>query len=483
MEQVTPAELAIAVRVLSALSCSAPSVEAVATAKEYRALRKAMAPIVQDAVKRRHGGLAPMEYARKRQLRKEAEARQKRQVAQDEHYVATRQLRAGRLARLGALASAESELAAIADGGGPAKRPRVLDGAVDTVALGLAETHGEAASADADAAAAAAGAAAHLHRARQCYTCKRRFDQLHHFYDLLCPQCSRLNWRKRLQSADLAGRYAVVTGGRVKIGFETALKLLRSGCEVVVTTRFPKDAALRFAAKDDSEAWLTRLQVCGVDFRDMAQINRFCAVLSARLPRLDVLIHNACQTIRRPTSYYSHLVPIENAPPATAEGECSFIYRYMLRESCSQFDSLPLTSLTIPIFAETIGTKIDERYRAHISFDDVEDAFLDTSTSAIKVLVASVVQQLDVFLAVMQVRQVLLCVLSAFICCGLLLLYSAASRALVSRSSASASTSLSLASSSACRHRCWCLRQSLCCLFSPPPPPPCSACAGKNGIR
>jgi hypothetical protein len=29
-----------------------------------------------------------------------------------------------------------------------------------------------------------------------------------------------------------------------------------------------------------------------------------------------------------------------------SEGECSFIYRYILRESCSQFDSLPLTSLT-----------------------------------------------------------------------------------------------------------------------------------------
>ena len=28
--------------------------------------------------------------------------------------------------------------------------------------------------------------------------------------------------------------------------------------------------------------------------------------------------------------------------------ECSFIYRYILRESCSQFDSLPLTSLTTP---------------------------------------------------------------------------------------------------------------------------------------
>jgi hypothetical protein len=33
--------------------------------------------------------------------------------------------------------------------------------------------------------------------------------------------------------------------------------------------------------------------------------------------------------------------------PPTEEGELSFIYRYILRESCSQFDSLPLTYLTI----------------------------------------------------------------------------------------------------------------------------------------
>ena len=33
---------------------------------------------------------------------------------------------------------------------------------------------------------------------------------------------------------------------------------------------------------------------------------------------------------------------------AIDEGEYSFIYRYIPRESCSQFDSLPLTYLTIP---------------------------------------------------------------------------------------------------------------------------------------
>ena len=38
---------------------------------------------------------------------------------------------------------------------------------------------------------------------------------------------------------------------------------------------------------------------------------------------------------------------VANPTAAIAAGEFSFIYRYILRESCSQFDSLPLTSLTI----------------------------------------------------------------------------------------------------------------------------------------
>ena len=69
---------------------------------------------------------------------------------------------------------------------------------------------------------------------------------LHHFYDQLCPGCADLNWRKRTQSARLEGRVALVTGGRVKIGFQVVLKLLRAGARVIVTSRFP--VTLRYAA-------------------------------------------------------------------------------------------------------------------------------------------------------------------------------------------------------------------------------------------
>ena len=62
--------------------------------------------------------------------------------------------------------------------------------------------------------------------AQHCYVCKQSFREAHFFYDRLCPACASLNFEKRTQTADLSGCVALVTGGRVKIGFQTALKLL-----------------------------------------------------------------------------------------------------------------------------------------------------------------------------------------------------------------------------------------------------------------
>ena len=87
---------------------------------------------------------------------------------------------------------------------------------------------------------------------RTCYVCKAEYRRLHFFYDALCPECAELNYAKRFQAVDLHGRVALVTGARVKIGYQAALKLLRSGATVVATTRFPHDAARRYAASRTS---------------------------------------------------------------------------------------------------------------------------------------------------------------------------------------------------------------------------------------
>ena len=130
-----------------------------------------------------------------------------------------------------------------------------------------------------------------LNRAVACYCCKAPFSELHHFYAALCPACASLNFEKRTQTADLRGRGALVTGARVKIGFRVALKLLRAGATVVATSRFPADAAARYAAESDAEEWRDRLRVVGCDFRDLGAVEALCAAVPELLGcGLDVLV-------------------------------------------------------------------------------------------------------------------------------------------------------------------------------------------------
>ena len=150
-----------------------------------------------------------------------------------------------------------------------------------------------------------------LHVPRNCYTCKGEYDQVHFYYDALCPTCAALNWSKREQTADLQGRVALVTGGRVKIGFQAALKLLRAGAHVVVTTRFPRDGVRRFLEEPDSQQWRHRLELHGLDLRHTPSVESLANHLLETLPRLDFILNNACQTVRRPPGFYAHLMKDE----------------------------------------------------------------------------------------------------------------------------------------------------------------------------
>lgn len=161
--------------------------------------------------------------------------------------------------------------------------------------------------------------ATRVHEARNCYVCKADFNEVHFFYDQMCPSCAELNWEKRNQTADLTGRTALVTGGRVKIGYQAAIMMLRAGARVVVTTRFPRDAAVRFASETDAEDWKHRLQIYGLDLRHTPSVERFTRAFLERESRLDFILNNACQTVRRPAGFYRHLIESEttDALPAT----------------------------------------------------------------------------------------------------------------------------------------------------------------------
>ena len=146
---------------------------------------------------------------------------------------------------------------------------------------------------------------------RNCYVCKAEYTKLHHFYDSMCGDCGDLNYAKRFATADLTGQVAVVTGSRLKIGYHITLMMLRAGATVVATTRFPVDSALRFSKEDDFTDWGHRLKVHGLDLRHIPSVEIFCNMIEQQYSRLDILINNAAQTVRRPAGFYQHLMPKE----------------------------------------------------------------------------------------------------------------------------------------------------------------------------
>ncbi|CAI5722844.1 unnamed protein product [Peronospora destructor] len=259
----------------------------------FKSLRTVLIPLMSDLrAKFYHGNSAASDNLRQEHKRAK-KVEQARKKALDQQYVNNTKLRAVRLARLAALQTHNPLLANVPDGVAETNEVLLLKENVKAVER---QTMGQ------------------LHYYRACYTCKIKFRRLHHFYDRMCPSCAELNYKKRLQNADLRGHIAIVTGARVKIGYEIVLKLLRSGAMVVAITRFPKDAAFRYAKEKDFEAWKDRLHIYGMDFRDLGVIDKFMDHIEEAFGSLDILINNATQTIRRPVHYYKHLIKREVAP-------------------------------------------------------------------------------------------------------------------------------------------------------------------------
>ena len=165
---------------------------------------------------------------------------------------------------------------------------------------------------------------------RYCACCKEPFEKLHSFYHQLCGGCAVLNFEKRKQSADMEGMVAIVTGGRVRIGFHIALKLLRAGATVLVTSRYPNDALGRYAVMDDYSSWSSRLQVCmcPMELADVKGVEAFTAEMGQRFERIHILINNAAQTLTRSAGWSVRMAQLEhsaavNLPPST---ECSQLH-------------------------------------------------------------------------------------------------------------------------------------------------------------
>lgn len=147
---------------------------------------------------------------------------------------------------------------------------------------------------------------------KNCYCCNQSYQYAHSFYTRLCPKCAEENYEKRFLSADLSGRNVILTGGRVKVGLATALKLLRNGANLVLTTRFPALALETLQKETDYEEWKDRLWLYGLDLRNLKAIQDFIDFYKSNFDTLDILINNAAQTIKYPDEYYLPILKREN---------------------------------------------------------------------------------------------------------------------------------------------------------------------------
>jgi NAD(P)-dependent dehydrogenase (short-subunit alcohol dehydrogenase family) len=198
-----------------------------------------------------------------------------------------------------------------------------------------------------------------LNAPRICYVCKAFYRRLHPFYDQLCPACGDDNERRRTAVVDLRGRVALVTGARVKIGYQAAILLLRAGCTVVACTRFPRDAAARYAREPDFADWKDRLLIHGVDLRHTPSVEHLCHWLDQTLPRLDFQIHNACQTVRRPPGFYAHLVDDEHRPAAELGADLRHVLRSDEALRAEHEGRTSAAGLTRPALLTQVGGEAD----------------------------------------------------------------------------------------------------------------------------
>jgi NAD(P)-dependent dehydrogenase (short-subunit alcohol dehydrogenase family) len=153
-----------------------------------------------------------------------------------------------------------------------------------------------------------------LKKPKSCQICHTKFVQLHHFYYSLCPPCAELNFAKRNQKRDLRGRNVLLTGCRIKIGYEMALSLLRSGANLIGTTRFIHDCLNRLMQEKDYDEWKDRVHLFALDMRDLWMVEQFCEFIKKKFKSLFAIVNNAAQTIARTVSYTERVRFFESDP-------------------------------------------------------------------------------------------------------------------------------------------------------------------------
>jgi len=127
---------------------------------------------------------------------------------------------------------------------------------------------------------------------------------MHRYYDRCATRAATSNYAKREQWADLDGHYALVTGARVKIGFQRPSNF----CAPVRTSSSPRafqsTRPTGYSKEADFSAFRERLQIHGLDLRHTPSVElftRFTGRAGCRGSTTFSITRD--QTVRRPAGF------------------------------------------------------------------------------------------------------------------------------------------------------------------------------------
>ena len=144
---------------------------------------------------------------------------------------------------------------------------------------------------------------------RICLMCRKRNID----YYGICPECREFSDSKRSETVDLSGMTAVITGGRIKIGYAVCLRLLRQGARVIAVTRYPKSALEQYMKEPDFRDFSGRLSVIGFDLMRIDRISELAdCIRDISDGRVDILVNNAAQTVKKSKDYYAAAIAHES---------------------------------------------------------------------------------------------------------------------------------------------------------------------------
>ncbi len=145
---------------------------------------------------------------------------------------------------------------------------------------------------------------------RICLICRKRNTDRYG----ICAECRAMNDDMRQMYRDLRGMNALVTGGRIKIGYAVCLRLLRQGANVTAVTRYPRSALESYMKEPDYEYFRERLNVIGFDLMRVDRIHELIAKIEEICGgKLDILVNNAAQTVKKSNGYYAELTAHESS--------------------------------------------------------------------------------------------------------------------------------------------------------------------------